>query len=64
MLVSFGISNSPIVFMFLMNGVFREYMEKFVIFLLYDILIYSKSEEEHENHLRMVLKFLRENNFL
>jgi hypothetical protein len=43
-----------------MNGVFREYLDKFVIVFLDDILIYSKSEEEREQHLRMVLKVLRE----
>jgi hypothetical protein len=43
-----------------MNGVFREYLDKFVIVFLDDILIYSKSEEEHEKHLRMVLQVLRE----
>jgi hypothetical protein len=47
--------------MCLMNGVFREYLDKFVIVFLDYILIYSKSEEEHENHLRMVLQLLREN---
>jgi hypothetical protein len=58
--VPFGLSNAPVVFMFLMNGVFREYLDKFVIVFLDDIIIYSKSEEEHEQHLRMVLKVLRE----
>jgi hypothetical protein len=58
--VPFGLSNAPIVFMFLMNGVFREYLDKFVIVFLDDILIYSKSQEEHEHHLRMVLQVLRE----
>jgi hypothetical protein len=48
------------VFMCLMNGVFREYLDKFFIVFLDDILIYSKSEEEHEHHLRMVLQLLRE----
>jgi hypothetical protein len=43
-----------------MNGVFREYLDKFVIVFFDDILIYSKSEEEHDNHLRMVLQVLRE----
>jgi hypothetical protein len=43
-----------------MNGVFRKYLEKFVILFLDDILIYSKIEEEHEKHLRMVLQVLRE----
>jgi hypothetical protein len=59
--VPFGLSNAPIVFMCLMNGVFREYLDKFVIVFLDDILVYSKSEEEHEFHLRMVLQVLREN---
>jgi hypothetical protein len=59
--VSFGLSNAPVVFMYLMNGVFREYLDKFVIVFLDDILVYSKLEEEHEHHLRMVLQLLREN---
>jgi hypothetical protein len=59
-LVPFRLSNAPIVFMCLMNGVFREYLDQFVIVFLDDILIYSKSEEEHEHHLRMVLQVLRE----
>jgi hypothetical protein len=58
--VPFGLSNAPVVFMCLMNGIFREYLDKFVIVFLDDILIYSKSEEEHEKHLRMVLQVLRE----
>jgi hypothetical protein len=59
-MVSFGLSNAPAVFMCLMNGVFRDYLDKFVIVFLDDILVYSKSEEEHEQHLRMVLQVLRE----
>jgi hypothetical protein len=43
-----------------MNGVFRDYLDKFVIVFLDDILVYSRSEEEHEGHLRMVLQVLRE----
>jgi hypothetical protein len=58
--VPFGLSNSPTVFMCPMNGVFKEYLDKFVILFLDDILIYSKIEEEHEKHLRMVLQVLRE----
>jgi hypothetical protein len=46
-----------------MNGVFREYLYKFFIVFLDDILVYSKSEEEHEEHLRMVLQVLREHQF-
>jgi hypothetical protein len=55
--MSFGLSNAPIVFMCPINGVFKEYMDKFVIVLLDDIPIYSKSEEEHEQHLRKALQF-------
>jgi hypothetical protein len=60
--VPFGLSNAPIVFMFLMNGIFKEYLDKFVIVFLDEILVYFKSEEEHEKHLRMVLQVLREHN--
>jgi hypothetical protein len=60
MVVPFGLSNAPTVFMCLMNGLFREYLDKFVIVFLDDILVCSKSQEEHEHHLRMVLQFLRE----
>jgi hypothetical protein len=59
--VPFGLSNAPTIFMFLMNGLFREYLDKLVIVFLDDTLVYSKSEEEHEKHLRMVLHVLREN---
>jgi hypothetical protein len=58
--VPFGLSNTPAIFMFLMNGVFRDYINKFIIVFLDDILVYSKSEEEKEQHLNMVLKILRE----
>jgi hypothetical protein len=58
--VPFGLSNEPVVFMCLMNGVFRDYLDKFVDVFLDGILIYSKFEEENEKHLRMVLQVLRE----
>jgi hypothetical protein len=58
--VPFGLSNAPFVFMCMMNGVFREYLNKFVIIFLDDILIYSKTKEGREKHLRMVLQVLRE----
>jgi hypothetical protein len=58
--VPFGLTNAPDVFMFLMNDIFINCLEKFVIVFLDDILIYSNSKEEHEHHLRMVLKVLRE----
>jgi hypothetical protein len=58
--VPFGLLNAPIVFMRLMNGVFKNYLDKFVIVFLDDILIFSKFKEEHEQHLRMVLQVLME----
>ena len=59
-MVSFGLTNEPFVFMCLMNDIFKNYLDKFVIVFMDDILIYSKSEEEHEHHLRLVLQVLRE----
>jgi hypothetical protein len=59
--VSFGFSNALVFFICLMNGIFRNYLDKFFIIFLDDMIIYSKSEEEHEKHLRMVLQVLREN---
>jgi hypothetical protein len=58
--VPFGLSNALAVFMCLMNGVLGDYLDKFIIVFLDDILVYSKLEEDHEQHLRMVLKVLRE----
>jgi hypothetical protein len=58
--VLFGLSNAPVVFMCLIYGVFKNYLDKFVIVFLDDILVYSKTKEEHEQHLRMVLQVLRE----
>ena len=58
MMVPFGLSNAPAVFMCLMNGIFINYLDKFVIVFLDDILVYSKSEEEHEHHLRLVLQVM------
>ena len=58
--ILFGLNNAPVVFMFLMNVIFRNYLDKFFIVFLDDILVYSKSEEEHEHHLRLVLKMMRE----
>jgi hypothetical protein len=60
-LVPFGLSNAPVVFMCLMNGVFRDYLDNFIIVFLDDILVYSTLGEENEKHLRMVLQVLREN---
>ncbi|KAL0551996.1 hypothetical protein IC582_011089 [Cucumis melo] len=59
--MSFGLTNASAVFMDLMNRVFREFLDTFVIVFIDDILIYSKTEAEHEEHLRMVLQTLRDN---
>jgi len=59
-ILPFGLTNAPGVFMSLMNGVFREYLDKFVQVFIDDILIYSRTIEEHDEHLRLVLQCLRE----
>jgi hypothetical protein len=53
--MSFELTNALAYFMYLMNMVFMEYLDKFVMVFIDDILIYSRSEEEHEEHLRLVL---------
>jgi hypothetical protein len=58
--MSFGLTNAPAYFMYLMNKVFIEYLDKFVVVLINDILVFSKNEKEHEKHLRLVLQKLRE----
>ncbi|GJT81784.1 putative reverse transcriptase domain-containing protein [Tanacetum coccineum] len=55
----FGLTNAPAVFMDLMNRVCKPYLDKFVIVFIDDILIYSKSKKEHEEHLRQILKLLK-----
>jgi hypothetical protein len=59
--MSFGLTNAPAYFMYLMNKVFMEYLDRFVIVFIDDILIFSKMMEEHEEHLRLVLEKLRSN---
>ena len=56
--MSFGLTNAPAYFMNLMNKVFMEYLDKFVVVFIDDILVFSKSEEEHKEHLRLVLEKL------
>ncbi|XP_074314308.1 putative mitochondrial protein AtMg00860 [Silene latifolia] len=56
----FGLTNTPAAFMDLMNRVFSLYLDTFVVVFIDDILVYSKTKEEHEEHLRIVLQTLRE----
>ena len=49
--MSFGLTNAPPYFMYLMNKIFVEYLDKFVVIFIDDILVYTKNEEEHEEHL-------------
>ncbi|WVZ49864.1 hypothetical protein U9M48_001187 [Paspalum notatum var. saurae] len=60
LVMSFGLTNAPAFFMYMMNSVFMNELDKFVVVFIDDILIYSKSEEEHKEHLRIVLNRLRE----
>jgi hypothetical protein len=59
--MSFGLTNAPAYFMYLMNKVFMEYLDKFVVVFIDDILVYSRNEEEHEEHLRLILQKLKDN---
>jgi hypothetical protein len=59
--MSFGLTNAPTYFRYMMNKVFREYFDKFMVVFINDILIFSKNEEDHNEHLRVVLQKLKEN---
>jgi hypothetical protein len=61
MVMSFGLTNAPAYFMYLMNKVFMQYLDKFVVVFIDDILIFSKNEEGHDEHIHMILQKLREN---
>ncbi|MCI33231.1 reverse transcriptase, partial [Trifolium medium] len=56
----FGVTNAPAIFMDYMNRIFRPFLDKFVVVFIDDILIYSSSFDEHEEHLRIVLQILRD----
>jgi hypothetical protein len=56
--MSFGLTNALTYFMYMMNKVFMEYLDKFVVMFINDILVYSRNEEEPEGHLRLVLQKL------
>jgi hypothetical protein len=58
--ISFGLTNAPAYFMTTMTKVFMEYLDKFVVVFINDILIYSKDDNEHEKHLRLIMENLRE----
>ena len=61
LVMSIALTNAPTAFMELMNRVFRPYVDQFVVVFIDDILVYSKSMEEHVYHLRTVLQILRKN---
>jgi hypothetical protein len=60
LVMSFGLTNAPAYFMYLMNSVFMPKLDMFVVFFIDDILIYSKNEEDHVKHLHIILQSLRD----
>ena len=56
----FGLPNAPAAFMKMMNGIFRDFLDNFVIIFIDVILVYSRSKEDHESHLKAVMEWLRE----
>ncbi|KAL0336535.1 UNVERIFIED_CONTAM: Transposon Ty3-G Gag-Pol polyprotein [Sesamum radiatum] len=63
LVIPFGLTNAPATFIALTNRTFHEYLHQFVIVFIDDILVYSRSMEEHEQHLRIVLQVLKEKEF-
>ena len=62
--MSFGLTNALTIFMDYMNRIFRPYLDKFVVIFIDGILIYSRTKEEHKEHLKVMLKILREKTFI
>ncbi|KAA3484165.1 Retrotransposon protein [Gossypium australe] len=60
LVMSFGLTNAPVVFIDLMNRIFRPYLDRFLVVFIDDILVYSRDENKHVDHLRIVLQTLRE----
>ena len=60
LVMSFGLTNAPAIFMDLMNRIFKPFLDLFVVVFIDDIFIYSRSKEDHEGHLRIVLHVLRD----
>jgi hypothetical protein len=58
--MSFGLTNAPTYFMYVMNSIFMTELDKFVVVFIDDIMIYSKNEREYVEHLRIVLQRLRD----
>ena len=61
LVMPFGLTNAPAMFMDLMNKVFAKYLDHSTVVFIDDVLVYSKSREEHEEHLRTSLQILRDN---
>ncbi|CAN4118111.1 unnamed protein product [Withania somnifera] len=60
LVMSFGLTNAPTTFMDLMHRVLKPYLDSFLIVFIDDILVYSRSKSDHEQHLRLIFRFLRE----
>ncbi|XP_019462958.1 PREDICTED: uncharacterized protein LOC109361884 [Lupinus angustifolius] len=60
-MMPFGVTNAPAIFMDYMNRIFHPYLDKFVVMFIDDILIYSKNQDEHAKHLKIVLQILKDN---